>query len=234
MMDVSTGTDIDVGLEHSWELLHDVELVASCVPGARLTGGPDADGDYPGRLDVHFGPARASFSGRAALAYDEAMHTVGIRARGQDSRGRTRAVLDITVAASAPSAGRTHIEVTGTIDVVGALERFASTGGAYLADQLMLDFAANLARHLGEDESTVEALEGGNGSASVGHAEQPHGGFGTSAWTGAQGVSGPADPAGAGSTTSSGEPRVSRAGTAASLRLAPMLLAMVRRWLRRS
>ncbi len=147
-MDIDEQTTIDVPLDRAWPSVQDPEVVASCLPGAHLEEGPNEDGEYQGRLDVRFGPTRASFAGRVSLETDDAAHSIQIRGRGQDRRGMNRASVDVTVGLEDADARATRLRVAGTINIVGPLERFAATGGAHLAGELMEQFAHNLANHV--------------------------------------------------------------------------------------
>jgi carbon monoxide dehydrogenase subunit G len=250
-MEVKASTEIGVPLARSWPMLHDVTLVASCLPGARLLDGPDADGEYRGQLTVQFGPTRVSFAGRAALEYHDEARTVAIRARGQDARGRTRAVARVDVRADETSDGRTSLCVSGTIDVTGALERFAATGGARLADEMIRAFAANLGTYLGQSDADQTAGPGTPGRASGGRVAGPDlgdqsggsGPGGSGPGGSGPGGSGPggSGPGGSGlggsslggsgpGATATARPRPPEP---APLRLGTLLLAIVKRWLRR-
>lgn len=147
-MDVQEHAELDTPRERAWPQLCDVQVVANCLPGATLDGGQDDSGAYPGRLVVAFGPTRATFAGRANLDVDADAHEIRILARGQDARGRSRATADVIVRAVALDPGRTGLDITGTIDVAGPLERFAATGGVHVARELVRSFADNLVGRL--------------------------------------------------------------------------------------
>lgn len=158
-MEVKESVLIEVPLERAWPVLKDVDVVVACLPGARLDGPTGEEGEYAGALEVRMGPTRASFSGRVQFVVDGGAHRVDISGRGQDARGRTRASVAVAVTADEAVGDVTRLSVEGSIDVVGALERFAATGGAHLAKELMAEFASNLASHIEGQESgaTVSA-----------------------------------------------------------------------------
>jgi carbon monoxide dehydrogenase subunit G len=126
-----------------WPLIADPALVASCMPGAELTGiGPD--GVCAGKFTFRFGPTVAVFRGETQLTYDHAARRCTIDARGIDQRGasRARARFEVTLEGSEA----TVVTLDGGFDVNGPIETFATAGGVHLARVLMGDFAANLAR----------------------------------------------------------------------------------------
>lgn len=143
-MRISDAVDVPTDIERAWSLISDIPTVASCLPGATLDGGPDEQGDHPGRIEVRFGPTVARFKGRARFTFDEAGRSVGITARGQDARGWTRASAIVTVTLTSNDEGRTRIALEGELEISGPLQRFAETGGVAIARQLMHDFAENL------------------------------------------------------------------------------------------
>jgi len=53
--------------ERAWELLRDIERLAACMPGARITERID-ERHYKGTVAVRFGPANLSFRGELELA----------------------------------------------------------------------------------------------------------------------------------------------------------------------
>jgi carbon-monoxide dehydrogenase small subunit len=69
-----------------WTALRDPALIASCVPGARLTS-IDAD-QLVGELTTSLGPIRAQFSGAARVIYNDD-HTGTLEGEGQDTISRT-------------------------------------------------------------------------------------------------------------------------------------------------
>jgi carbon monoxide dehydrogenase subunit G len=77
-------------------MLTDLESVALCLPGARLTG---VEGEvYSGEVRVKVGPVVAEYAGTAHfLEKDDASHRAVIDAKGRESRGAGNASALITV-----------------------------------------------------------------------------------------------------------------------------------------
>jgi uncharacterized protein len=149
--------------ERAWELLQDIERVAACMPGARITERIDAR-HYKGTVAVRFGPASLSFRGEVELtAIDPATRTLRLLGKGTDTGGGSGASLDLTArvetvdAVSCNLSGRSEVSVSG---------RAASFGGRMadaVAEQVLRQFAANFSAAL-----QAPATPGANAAAPAG------------------------------------------------------------------
>jgi uncharacterized protein len=74
--------------ERLWATLLDVEMIASCVPGAELTEVVD-DRTWKGTLHAAFGPISMSFAGTVSMQErdDEAKRVV-LKAKGRERKGK--------------------------------------------------------------------------------------------------------------------------------------------------
>lgn len=158
-MDVEERFHIAADPDRVWDLLSDVKVVASCLPGAELDGGEG--GTYEGHMRVAFGPTTAVFSGQAEIALDHRERRAEITARGRDSRGATRAAASVIVVASAEPGG-CGVTVTANLDISGPLAQFARTGGVHVTRELLRDFAECLA-----ERATDVAARSGLGPTAV-------------------------------------------------------------------
>ena len=130
----------------SWEFLQNIEGVAGCMPGAKITERVD-DTHYKGTISVRVGPAGMSFKGeievQALEATTRTLHLVG---KGSDTSGTSGASMDL-VARIEPG------ETEGTSNLVGRSQvtmsgKAAAFGGRMMgsvADQILKQFAANFA-----------------------------------------------------------------------------------------
>ncbi len=148
-MDIDERFEIAAPTERVWALLRDPYAVAACFPGAELTEDVDDD-TYAGTIRVRFGPTTATFSGRATIVVDDATRTGTISARGRDGRGASNAATTAAVAVTSQG-DACEVTVKGTIDVTGPLGDFASSGGARVAQVLLQEFGANVARRAASD-----------------------------------------------------------------------------------
>ena len=77
--------------EAAWSLLQDVEAVAGCMPGARITERVD-DSHYKGTVTVKLGPASLSFRGEVEVKSIQVKHW-GARLGRDTYRGYTGYVI---------------------------------------------------------------------------------------------------------------------------------------------
>jgi carbon monoxide dehydrogenase subunit G len=132
----------------AWALLQDLEAVASCMPGARITEKLD-DRHVKGTVMVKLGPASLVFRGEVQVKdVDTAGRSLFLVGRGTDATGTSGAAMDL----------RAHVEEAGTTAcrLVGAAEvsvsgKAATFGGRMMsavADQVLQQFASNFAEKL--------------------------------------------------------------------------------------
>ena len=163
---VSAGTRIEdevivkQPLDAVWAAFADMPAVAACLPGAEITeSGANA---VKGRIQVKFGPMRASFAGGASLERDEAAKRGVIRGAGQDALSSSRARGDIVYQLSSRGAGATRIGISIDYSLQGPLAQF-SRGGLVkeLVGRMVAEFGGNLERHLagGRGAAPVKARE---------------------------------------------------------------------------
>src|SRR5208283_6221217 len=87
---------LPVSAAASWEFLQNIEAVAGCMPGAKITERLPSGG-YKGTVSVRAGPVTMSFRGEAEVHdIDSAAHSLRLVGRGADSTGTSGASLDLT------------------------------------------------------------------------------------------------------------------------------------------
>ena len=148
----------------SWEFLQNIEGVAGCMPGAKITERVD-DTHYKGTISVRVGPAGMSFKGEIVVqGLDAATRTLHLVGKGSDTSGTSGASMDL-VARIEPGA------TEGTSNLVGRSEvtmsgKAAAFGGRMMgsvADQILKQFAGNFA-------TQVESRGVASGAAAAGAA----------------------------------------------------------------
>jgi uncharacterized protein len=131
----------------AWQLLQDIEAVAGCMPGAKITECVDAT-HYKGTITVRLGPATMSFKGDIeVLNLDAAVRSVHMVGKGTDATGSSAASMDLV--ASVQAAGDV-CELTGKSEVTMS-GKAAALGGRLMvpvADQMLKQFVANFAARL--------------------------------------------------------------------------------------
>ncbi len=73
-----------------WALMSDPAAVATCIPGLSL-GAREADGSWPGRMDVALGPIKAHFAGVGRIDSSPETYRQVIEGRGGDKRSGSQA-----------------------------------------------------------------------------------------------------------------------------------------------
>jgi aerobic carbon-monoxide dehydrogenase small subunit len=98
--------------EAVWHAVCEPALIASCVPGVRVTSVDG--GNITGELVAALGPIEARFTGEATVTYDAAAHGGQIKAEGRDPTSGTRLSADATfrVAEDGPQASAITLDIT--------------------------------------------------------------------------------------------------------------------------
>lgn len=137
--------EVEAPLDVVWEALIDVERVAPCLPGAKITEVGD-DGIYRGEFTVKLGPTTAAYRGQLELSEaDESAHRATMRAKGQDKRGQGGANATIVSALSETPTG-TLVETETDFTITGRLARFGRGGMIKdVSNRLLRDFSSCVA-----------------------------------------------------------------------------------------
>ncbi|MCB1741717.1 MAG: SRPBCC family protein [Gammaproteobacteria bacterium] len=146
MVTLNEETRIESPPDAVWPLLRDPNVVAACIPGAKLSA--DEDGVWRGTIRVKFGPTVALFKGEATLAFDDDARRIVVDGRGIDGRGASRALANSVV--QLDGVDTTRMTVQGEFNVTGPLETFVNAGGVHVARALIAEFASNITRTVAE------------------------------------------------------------------------------------
>jgi len=129
-------------LDAAWQVLSDVQALASCMPGASITEKID-DSHFKGQVKVKVGPASANFGGDIELkGIDPEAFQIQMLGKGAD-KGGSSASMDLTAsllavdATSCKLVGKAEVTVTG---------KFAQFGGRMMnsvSDMILGQFAQN-------------------------------------------------------------------------------------------
>ncbi|MBZ9810995.1 MULTISPECIES: xanthine dehydrogenase family Fe-S subunit [unclassified Mesorhizobium] len=152
--------------EAVWNFFGRIGEVASCLPGASLTGEP-VDGHVEGRIKVKVGPISAEFQGVAGVTRDEASRTGQISGAGRDQRSNsaTRGLIGYAVKQGA-NVGETKVDVTIGYTLTGMLAQFGRSGLVQdVANRIIEAFVKNLEAKLsGKGAEVAVATEFDAGS----------------------------------------------------------------------
>ena len=179
-----------------WAFLIDPYRVASCLPGAAITGKED-DRTFTGTMTVKVGPVTAAYRGKLRFEeLDEAARRAQLSAAGQETRGKGGADMRMQSRVAELSPGETEVTVESDVNVVGVLAQFGRGMIQDVSDQMFQRFTEAMRRQL---EAPAEA------APAAGAAPAPAGGAAGGGAAGGGGAgSGAAGSGEAGNAGSSG------------------------------
>jgi carbon monoxide dehydrogenase subunit G len=160
-MEINNSFEVPLPLAEAWNVLMDIPRVAPCLPGAEVTGAPDAE-TYNGKVSVKLGPVALAFTGQVKFAeIDEANHRARAKAQGKDSKGRggANATVDFRLE---PVPGGSRVVVKTDLTLSGAVAQYGRASGLIqdVASQLVGQFADNLKAQLAANASTNNSAKG--------------------------------------------------------------------------
>jgi len=146
-MKLENNFTIHVPIDTAWEALNNPETVAPCFPGATLTS---YEGDsFAGTVKVKLGPIAMTYKGKGTyVSRDDDAHEVVIEANGRDSRGNGTANATVTASMAAEAADRTAVSMITDMTITGKPAQFGRGVIADVADKIIGQFAACVARKL--------------------------------------------------------------------------------------
>ncbi|MGN9906746.1 SRPBCC family protein [Phytohabitans sp. LJ34] len=165
-------------VDEAWAVLTDIERIAPCMPGAKLT---EVDGDdYHGTVKVKVGPVVAQYAGVARFRErDAARHHAVLEATGKQSGGPGRASAVVTADLTGEGADSTRVTVVTDLTVAGPLAQFGRGAIAQVSGKLLDQFVAQLKETVLTSPSgatapaTSPAVEDGAGDVSAGGEPAP-------------------------------------------------------------
>jgi carbon monoxide dehydrogenase subunit G len=141
-MKIDNEFTVSVPVDEAWKVLTDLEGIAPCMPGARLTG---VDGDvYSGKVKIKVGPVVSEYAGTARFVEkDDAAYRAVIDAKGKDSRGAGNAAATIH-ASLRPDGAHTVVTVSTDMAISGKIAQFGSGMIKEVSTKLLGQFVQNL------------------------------------------------------------------------------------------
>lgn len=129
----------------AWEFLQNVEAVAGCMPGAKITERLPGGG-YKGTVTVRVGPATMSFRGEVEVHdVDPAAHSLRLAGKGTDTTGTSGASMDLAARIEAVADGSSNLLGKSEVTMSGKAAAFGGRMMNSVADQVLKQFAANFA-----------------------------------------------------------------------------------------
>jgi carbon monoxide dehydrogenase subunit G len=145
-MKISIDKSLDLPLSPAlaWDMLRDMEGIASCLPGAKITERLD-ETHYKGTVSVKLGPATVSFKGNIEIAAaDPVARTLHIIGTGSDTGGSSGASLDLHAKVEAIDGGGSRLSGVSEVSVTGKVAAFGARLMNSVSEVLLQKFFANL------------------------------------------------------------------------------------------
>jgi carbon monoxide dehydrogenase subunit G len=162
----TVGADIDT----VWRELLDMEGVASCLPGATITG-TDKENIYDGSMRLKIGPMRVEYRGRATLSeVDEAHHTAVISLSAREAKGQGSAMATIRNQLESIEGG-TRVNAQTDLQITGPQAQFGRGVIEDVGKRVLGEFSQRLEQRIaggpqsGADESSDAPAGGGAGGS---------------------------------------------------------------------
>lgn len=131
---------VAAGLDAAWQVLADINELATCMPGAQITEQLDAT-HYRGSLRVKVGPAVAAFAGTLeVLALDPRARTLRLVGKGADKAGSS-ASMELTATLVAVNAQSSTLTGQAEVIVNGKFAQFGGRMMSSVSDMILLQFA---------------------------------------------------------------------------------------------
>ena len=218
---------IPADVETTWCVLSDIETVAGCMPGARITERID-DAHYKGTVAVRLGPANLTFRGEIFVAErDAATCTLRLSAKGTDTTGGSVAAMELTTRAEPVDAANSTLFGHSEATVGGKAAAFGGRMMDAVSEQILKQFAANFSARVVERAAAMPNASGSTPAATTPMATSTD----ASATTASAAAS--AAAAARAAPTPTAVPAAAAPGTEApSLNALALLWAIVRGWFR--
>jgi carbon monoxide dehydrogenase subunit G len=174
-MELKHSFTVPVSLDRAWDVLLDVERVATCMPGASLDS-VDGD-DITGKIKVKVGPITQVYAGKAHFTErDREAHVVTLEASGKETRGSGTASATVR-SELVPDGDQTQVTVLTNLNVTGKAAQFGRGVLSEVSGKLVGIFADNMAKMLAADQAgagtDAEAAAAAAAAGQVAAATEP-------------------------------------------------------------
>ncbi len=166
----TVGADIDT----VWRELLDMEGVASCLPGATITG-TEEENVYDGSMRLKIGPMRVEYRGRATLSeVDEANHTAVISLSAREAKGQGSAMATIRNRLSSVDGG-TKVSAQTDLQITGPQAQFGRGVIEDVGKRVLGEFSQRLEERIAGSGAggSTESESGSDGAAAPGPEPPP-------------------------------------------------------------
>jgi carbon monoxide dehydrogenase subunit G len=138
---------LEAPIESVWKSLSNPKEISGCVPGATITDQID-DNNYKGEVTLKFGPIKTKYDGEITIEeMDNDAHTMLLRGKGLDSKGKGNAEMTMNGSAVTTDEG-TEVDFKMVVNIQGTLAQFGSRLINDVSAQLMDQFVDNFKKLL--------------------------------------------------------------------------------------
>jgi len=136
-------------VEIAWEFLQNIEAVAGCMPGAKISERLDAN-RYKGTVTAKVGPATMSFRGEVQVTeVDATARSLRLLGKGTDSTGSSGASMNLTARIETADGDLCTLVGVSELSMSGKAAAFGGRMMSTVSDQILQQFADNFARQVG-------------------------------------------------------------------------------------
>jgi carbon monoxide dehydrogenase subunit G len=154
--------------ETAWVFLQNIEAVAGCMPGAKITERIDA-GRYKGTVEAKVGPATMSFRGEVQMTdVDASTRSLRLLGKGTDSTGSSGASMNLIARIESAEGGLCTLKGVSELSMSGKAAAFGGRMMSTVADQILQQFADNFAVQVSALQASRAAPAAGGGAPSSG------------------------------------------------------------------
>jgi carbon monoxide dehydrogenase subunit G len=140
---------IQAPVERVWDFLMDIPSVAGCVPGIESVEQLEDD-TYLGTLKVKVGPIGVTLSGKVTVTErDRENLRSAMRVQAAEKRLNSAVNAQASMTLVARGANETEVNIHTDASILGKLGEFGQAVMRKKADQVVAEFARNMARELG-------------------------------------------------------------------------------------
>lgn len=149
-----------------WAHLLDMEVVAECVPGAKVEEVvPPAT--YKGKIRLKIGPMTVEYRGEATLVeVDQDARRATIQMKAREARGQGSALATVRNSLAAVPAG-THVRAETELEITGPQAQFGKGVLEDVGGRILEEFTARLERRIAAQASQSSDVVTGNGAPSA-------------------------------------------------------------------
>ena len=140
---------IPVPADRAWAFLMDIPAVSRCVPGVESIEQIDDD-TYNGALKVRVGPIGVTLKGTVSVVErDHAAYRSRMTVQASDKRLNSAVSAQAVMTLVPRSEAETEMQIHTESSILGKLGEFGQAVMRKKADQIIAEFARNMARELG-------------------------------------------------------------------------------------